>query len=119
MESSVHRPSSPNTYSYVREEKCGVNKKIGTTLFIVYVYFQPNSCNTHGEHEWARGTFLRQRRKVPPAHAQRVFLVLLLSVPKQSYIESHTYTYHRCIPPQPETTVLVGHAKNTLVLYGV
>ncbi len=24
--------------------------------------------------EWAQGTFLRQRRKVPPAHAQQVFL---------------------------------------------
>jgi hypothetical protein len=38
------------------------------------MYFQPNSCNTHAEHEWAQGTFLRQRRKVPPAHAQRVLI---------------------------------------------
>ncbi len=37
------------------------------------MYFQLNSCNTHAEHEWAQGTFLRQQRKVPPAHAQRVF----------------------------------------------
>jgi hypothetical protein len=34
-----------------------------------------------------------------------VFLVLLLSVPKKLYVESLTYTYHRCIPPEPNTTV--------------
>ncbi len=37
------------------------------------MYFQPNSCNTHADCEWARGAFLRQRRKVPPAHRQRVY----------------------------------------------
>ncbi len=37
------------------------------------MYFQPNSCNTHADCEWAQGTFLRQLRKVPPAHAQQVF----------------------------------------------
>jgi hypothetical protein len=47
--------------------KFGFNKKICTKLLIVYVYFQPKSCNTHAEHEWAQGTFLRQWRKVPPA----------------------------------------------------
>ncbi len=41
---------------------------------MVYVYYQPNSCNTHAEHEWVQGAFLRQWRKVPPAHAQRVYL---------------------------------------------
>jgi hypothetical protein len=40
------------------------------------VYFQPNSCNTHAEREWAQGTFLRQRRKVPPAQVQQVFLAI-------------------------------------------
>jgi hypothetical protein len=49
------------------------NKKICTKLLIVYVYFQPNSCNTHTDREWAQGTFLRQPRKVPPAHVQRVY----------------------------------------------
>ncbi len=53
------------------------------------MYFQPNSCNTHAEREWAQGTLLRQQRKVPPAQAQRVFnpthhslpfLVLFLAV---------------------------------------
>jgi hypothetical protein len=38
------------------------------------MYYQPNSCNTHTEHEWAGGTFLRQWKKVPPAHAQQVYL---------------------------------------------
>ncbi len=38
------------------------------------MYFQPNSCDTHAEREWALGTFLRHRRKVPPAHAQQVYL---------------------------------------------
>jgi hypothetical protein len=51
--------------------------KIGTKLLIVYMYFQPNSCNTHVEHEWVQGTFLRQQRKVPPAHAQQVCLMKL------------------------------------------
>ncbi len=37
------------------------------------MYFQPNSCNTHADREWARVTFLRQQRKVPPAHAQRMY----------------------------------------------
>jgi hypothetical protein len=43
-------------------------------LLIVYVYYQPNSCNTHAEREGAGGTFLRQWKKVPSAHAQRVYL---------------------------------------------
>ena len=50
------------------------------------MYFQPNSCDTHAEREWAQGTFLRQQRKVPPAHAQRVFhvdAILLIGSPWQ------------------------------------
>jgi hypothetical protein len=38
-----------------------------------FCVFPPNSCITHAEREWARGTFIRQRRKISPAHAQRVF----------------------------------------------
>ncbi len=34
MESSVHCPSPPKTYSYVQEEKCGFNKKICTILLL-------------------------------------------------------------------------------------
>jgi hypothetical protein len=26
-------------------------------VLMVYVYYQPNSCNTHAEPEWAQGTF--------------------------------------------------------------
>jgi hypothetical protein len=43
-------------------------------LLIVYVYYQPNSCTTHTEREWAGGTFLRQWNKNPPAHTQQVFI---------------------------------------------
>jgi hypothetical protein len=56
------------------EKKFGFNKKTHRNLIIVYMYYQPNSCTTHAEREWAGGTFLRQRKKVPPAHAQRVYL---------------------------------------------
>jgi hypothetical protein len=59
------------------EKKIWVHKKICTKLLIVYIYYQPNSCNTHAD-EWAQGTILRQLRKVPPAHAQRVYLFLRL-----------------------------------------
>ncbi len=31
-------------------------------LRIVYVYYQPNSCNAHTEREGAGGTFLRQQK---------------------------------------------------------
>ncbi len=34
-------------------------------------------CNTHAEREWAQGTFLKQRGKVLPALAQRVFDVTI------------------------------------------
>jgi hypothetical protein len=56
------------------KKKIGFNKKSHRNLLIVYVYCQPNSCTTHAEHEWAGRTFLRQQKKVPPAHAQRVFI---------------------------------------------
>ncbi len=54
------------------------------TVFCVFAYpcigpkkSQPNSCTTHAEREWAGGTFLRQRKKVPPYHAQRSIIALL------------------------------------------
>jgi hypothetical protein len=71
-------PSPMNTYSCVRR-KFGFNKKIRRNLLIVYVYNQPNSCNTHTECEGAGGIFLRQRKKVPPAHVQQVYLFLCQS----------------------------------------
>ncbi len=65
--------SIPSKYLFLcTRRKFVFNKKIHRKLLIVYVYFQPNSCNTHTDCEWAQGTFPRQRRKVPPAHAQRV-----------------------------------------------
>ena len=58
-------------------------------LLIVYVYYQPNSCNTHAEHEWAGGTFLRQRKKVPPAHAQQVYVSICLSIRPFVHLSIH------------------------------
>jgi hypothetical protein len=49
------------------------NDKGSLGVLMDYVYYQPNSCNSHAVPEWAGGTFQRQQRKVPPAHAQRVF----------------------------------------------
>ncbi len=50
----------PSEYLFLcARRKFGFNKKIHTKLLIVYVYFQPNSCNTHTDCEWAQGTFLR------------------------------------------------------------
>jgi hypothetical protein len=45
---------------------------IGALGVSFVMYFQPNSCNTQAEREWDGGTFLRQRKKVPPAYMQRV-----------------------------------------------
>ncbi len=70
MEFSVRRLSPPNTYSYAQEENLGSTRKFVQNFLFVYVYFQPNSCNTHANHEWVQGTFLRQRRKIRTAHAQ-------------------------------------------------
>ncbi len=50
------------------------------------MYFQPNSCNTHAECEWAQGTFLRQWRKVPPAHTQWVYLEEQIRLPSSPQI---------------------------------
>jgi hypothetical protein len=75
MRVSTLTSSIPSEYLFLcARRKFGFNEKICRNLLIVYVYYQPNSCNTHKEHEWAGGTFLRQRKKVPPAHAQRVYL---------------------------------------------
>ncbi len=49
----VFCPSSiPSKYLFLcARRKFGFNKKICTKLLIVYVYFQPNSCNTHADRE--------------------------------------------------------------------
>ncbi len=70
MEFSVHRPSPPNTYSYVGEESLGSTRKF-VKNFLLFTCV--TACTTHSEHErWAEGSFLRQRKKIPPAHAQRL-----------------------------------------------
>jgi hypothetical protein len=38
------------------------------------MYYRPNSYTTDADCEWAGGTILRQQKKVPPAHMQRVYL---------------------------------------------
>ncbi len=65
--------SIPSEYLFpCARRKFRFNKKIRKNLLIVYVYYQPNSFNTHAELELAGGTFLRQRKKVPPVHTKRV-----------------------------------------------
>jgi hypothetical protein len=85
MEFSIHHPSPPNTYSYVQEENLGSTRKFVQNFLFVYMYFQPNSCNTHAEHdaecEWVQETFLRQWRKVPPAHASRGDYSFTITIP--------------------------------------
>ncbi len=80
MKFSVRRLSPPNAYSYVREENSGSTRKfVEIYLLFTCKYYQPNSCTTHAEHEWAGGTFLRQRKEVPPAYAQQVYSFLCQS----------------------------------------
>jgi hypothetical protein len=69
--------SVPSKYLFLRaRRKFGFNKKIRRKLFIVYMNYQPNSCTSihlQSWMGWSTITFLRQQKKVPPAHAQLVF----------------------------------------------
>jgi hypothetical protein len=56
------------------KKKIWVQQENIRNLLIIYVYYQPNSCTAYAEHEWAGGTFLRQRTKVPSAHVQLVLM---------------------------------------------
>jgi hypothetical protein len=78
VEFSVCPPSPPNTYSYVREENSGSTRK-SVEISLLFTCILPTynlilAISTHAEREWAGGTFQRQRKKVPPAHAQLVYL---------------------------------------------
>ncbi len=53
MEFSVHRPSPPNTYSYVREENQIHQENLYKITYCLRIYLQPYSCNTHADPEWA------------------------------------------------------------------
>jgi hypothetical protein len=59
VEFSVRCPSPPNTYSYVQEENSGSTRKL-VEIYLLFMCISNlgNSCNTHAEREWARGTFL-------------------------------------------------------------
>ncbi len=66
VEFSVCCLSPPNIYSYVQEENLGSTRKfVEIYLLFTCMYYQPNSCTTHAEREWAGGNFLRQQKKVP------------------------------------------------------
>ncbi len=69
MEFSVRRPSPLPTY--VREENSGSTRKF-VQNYLLFTCISNLILATHTEFEWAQGTFLKQQRKVPPAHAQRV-----------------------------------------------
>jgi hypothetical protein len=45
VESSLHRPSPPNTYFYVQDKNLGSSRNF-VENDIVYVYYQPNTCIT-------------------------------------------------------------------------
>ncbi len=56
--------SVPSEYLFLcARRKFVFNEKTRRNLLIVYVYYQPNSCTTHTEREWAGRTFLRQQKK--------------------------------------------------------
>ncbi len=74
MEFSVPRPSPPNTYSYVREENLGSTRKL-VEIYLLFTCISNLILAIHTQimNGRTQGTFLRQQRIVPPAHAQRVF----------------------------------------------
>ncbi len=69
MEISVHRPSPPNTYSYVRDKNSGSTRKfIQNYLLFTFI-------SNHTRCAWAGGTFLRCLRKVPQAHSRSALVL--------------------------------------------
>jgi hypothetical protein len=77
VEFSVRCPSPPNTYSYVQEENSGSTRKsVEIYLLFTCITNLILAIHTLAEREWARETFLRQRKKKPPAHAERVYVIL-------------------------------------------
>ncbi len=73
MEFSVHHPSPPNTYSYVQEENLGSTRKsVENYLLFMCITNQILAIHTQSVN-WLEEPFLRQRKKVTPAHAQRVY----------------------------------------------
>ncbi len=76
MEFSFRRPSPPNTYSYVQEDNSGSTRKfiqnylLFTCIFILILAIQMQIVNGIEE------PFLRQQRKISPAHVHWVYLSL-------------------------------------------
>ncbi len=57
------------------------------------MYYLPNSYTTHAEHEWAGVTFLRQLKKVSPAHALQVYLEEQIGYPAHNGLISPSVNY--------------------------
>jgi hypothetical protein len=69
VESSVHRLSTPNTYSYAQEEKLGLTRKLEEDYdtYCLRVLLSNNFLHyTCGAWMGEQGT---AKKKVPPAHA--------------------------------------------------
>jgi hypothetical protein len=95
----VFCPSSiPSEYLFLcARRKFGFNKKIWRNLLIFYVYYQPNSCTTHAEHEWAGGTFQRQRKKfLQPMRSGCMFCTRGTTFPPPSYLNLCPQLPSRC-----------------------
>jgi hypothetical protein len=83
MEVSVHCPSPPNTYSYVREENLGSTRKLVenhllfmciTNQILALFTIHPRSI------DGLEKLFKDSEKKIPPAHAHRVSPSVCLSV---------------------------------------
>jgi hypothetical protein len=74
VESSVCHLSLPNTYSYVQEEYLGSTRKLKEN----YLLFMGITNQILALHPRSLGwrTFLRQRKKGPPAHVQQVQITI-------------------------------------------
>jgi hypothetical protein len=75
VESSVLHPSPLNSYFYVQEEKLGSTKNL-VENYLLFLCITNQICASRAQ---AGGAFLRQLKKIPPAHVQQVcsFLSLL------------------------------------------
>jgi hypothetical protein len=73
MKFSVRRPSPLNTYSYVREENLGSTRK-SVEIYLLFMCIINLILAIHTECEWAGGIYLRQRKTLPSAHVQRLYL---------------------------------------------
>ncbi len=89
----VFCPSSiPSEHLFLCERrKFGFNEKTCKNFLIVCVYYQPKSCTTHAEREWAGGSFLREQKKfLLPTRMGCLY--------QKNILEFHTYTMKTATP---------------------